>query len=972
MSVQDTSAGNVTGPSSDLLRQIFERNQAAQLLVDPQSGRILEANPAACQFYGRPHRELTALRLTDINTLSSEQVEEAMALAAAGKRSHFRFRHPLPSGETRDVEVHAGPVELGGQRLLFSIVYDITSQLRAEDALLKQAHAFGAAIDGMAILGPDETYVYLNEAHARIYGYDGISELLGRNWRVLYAEAELRRFEAEVLPTLWAAGRWRGEAVGRRRDGHTFPQDLSLSVLEGGGMVCIVRDITERKRAEKLESALYRIAETTSTVQDMGAFYAAIHGIVGELMNAQNFYIALYDDHSRTVSFPYFVDEVDPPPEPRGLGKGLTEYILKTGAPLLAIPATFDRLVAAGQIEQVGANSLDWLGVPLKRGDKTFGVLVVQTYQESVRFTETERDILTFVSQHVASALDRKRAADALRESEARFRTLAETAPCAIFIYQGEEFRYANAAAATVCGYSREELQRMSLGEILHPDFRDAVREWGLARQRGEAVSPHSEFKIVRNDGQERWLDFSSSFIEFRGEAAALGTAFDITERKRAEEQITMLAYHDALTGLPNRLLFNDRLSLAVAQAHRQKQKLAVLFLDLDRFKIINDSLGHNVGDRMLEEIALRLLGCLREADTVARLGGDEFILLLPGIQRPVEVARLAEKILQALREPKVVNGHELFVTASMGIALYPEDGHDAETLIQNADTAMYRAKEQGRNHYQLYTPAMNTRARERLALENSLRKALAQGELRVHYQPLLDLASGRIYGVEALLRWEHPDSRTMVPAADFISLAELTGLIVPIGPFVLQTACAQARAWQKQGHPDLRVSVNLSARQFQQPDLVSQVTTALRETGLDPRSLDLEITESIFMQNADGTVQTLQQLKQLGVRISIDDFGIGYSSLSFLKRLPIDALKIDRSFVRNLPNDLDDAAIAAAVISLAHTLHLQVVAEGVETVEQRAFLTARGCDRMQGHLFSHPVAAAECEEFLARERASQ
>jgi diguanylate cyclase (GGDEF)-like protein/PAS domain S-box-containing protein len=602
----------------------------------------------------------------------------------------------------------------------------------------------------------------------------------------------------------------------------------------------------------------------------------------------------------------------------------------------------------------------------LKEGDRTFGVLVVQSYTESMRFSDGDKDLLTFVSQHVASAIDRKRSADALRESETKFRTLADTAPCAIFIYQGHELKYANAAAASIWGDDREALVASNLWDTVAPEFQDRVRERVLSRGWGEVS--RCEFKIVRKDGERRWVDFTSGPIEYGGQPAALGTAFDITERKWAEDQIKDIAYHDALTGLPNRLLFNDRLSMALAQAHRHNQRLAVLFLDLDRFKVINDSLGHTLGDRLLQAVGERLVFSVREGDTVARLGGDEFTLLLPGAGRPLDLAKFAEKVLEALKQPFGLEGHELFVTASMGISLYPEDGIDPETLVKNADTAMYRAKDQGRDNYQLYTAAMNATALERLGMENALRKALIQGELEIYYQPLLDLASGTVYGVEALLRWRHPERGLILPA-EFIPLAEITGLIVPMGPWILKTACAQAKKWQDAGHPQLCLSVNLSARQFQQPDLVELVTRVLDETGLPPRSLELEITESNAMQNAETTTQTLRALKALGVRLSIDDFGIGYSSLSYLKRLPIDTLKIDQSFVRDMTTDADDAAIVTAVIAMAQTLKLAVVAEGVEVEEQLAFLAARRCDRMQGFLFSRPLPAEDCEKLLVRQR---
>ena len=348
--------------------------------------------------------------------------------------------------------------------------------------------------------------------------------------------------------------------------------------------------------------------------------------------------------------------------------------------------------------------SIDWLGVPLKHGAKAFGVLVVQSYTESVRYTDSDRELLTFVSQHVATALERTRAAEALRESENRFRTLAETAPCGIFIYQGECFRYVNAAAAAISGYSREDLVGKTMWDLVHPESRDLVRERGLARQRGEAVTSRYEFRIVRRDREERWVDFSAATLTYEGAPAAIGIAIDVTERRQAEERIRDLAYHDPLTGLPNRMLFADRLEVALAQAHRQGQRLALLFLDVDRFKAVNDALGHAFGDLLLRGIAERLRALVREGDTVARLSGDEFVLLLPGVGRGNDAARVAEKILEALREPFLLDGRELAVSASVGSAVYPEDCCDAEALLHAADQAMYRAKQAGRDNYQAWS----------------------------------------------------------------------------------------------------------------------------------------------------------------------------------------------------------------------------------------------------------------------------
>ncbi len=837
--------------------------------------------------------------------------------------------------------------------------------LTAEEVLRHQSLAFYASMDGMAILDADGHYVFLNDAHARIYGYDP-TELVGKPWTLLYAASERQRFESEILPRLFKEGRWRGEAEGLRRDGSLFPQEISLTAIAGRGLVCVVRDISERRRSERLQSALFRIAEATDSVEEMASLYAAIHAIVGEFMYARNLYIALYDAESATLSFPYVVEEVeDDSPNERPPGRGLTEYILRTGEPLLAPPDVFERLIAAGEVEPIGEPSVDWLGVPLKRGETTFGVLAVQSYTEAIRYAESDLELLTFVSRHVAAAIDRRRAADKLRESEEKFRTLADTAPAAIFIYQGDSFRYANEATAAISGYTREEFLKLpSFWAIVHPDSAEDVQRRGLARQRGEKVPSRYEVKIVRRDGEERWLDYSAGVIEYGGRPAVMGTAFDVTERKRAEAQITSLAYHDTLTGLPNRLLFADRLTLAVAQAHRRGRRLGVLFLDVDRFKLINDSLGHSVGDRLLKALARRLAGTIRDEDTVARLGGDEFILLLPDASEAADVVTVAEKILESVRKPVRIDESELFVTASIGISLYPDDGTDPEALVKNADTAMYRAKEQGRDSVSVYAAAMNATAVERLEMENAFRKALVRDELVIYYQPILDLASGRPLGVEALLRWRRPEAGIVSPL-DFIPMAEATGLILPVGPWLFRTACAQVKRWQQRIDPTLRLAVNLSARQFQQPELGAQVLEAAKATDFPLACLDLEITESYAMQNADSTIHTLRDLKGLGVGISIDDFGIGYSSLSYLKRFPIDTLKIDRSFVRDIASDPDDAAIVTAVIAMAHSLKLKVVAEGVETDAQRAFLLGCGCDRVQGFLFAPPLPAEECEKLL-------
>ncbi|HOB45865.1 MAG TPA: EAL domain-containing protein [Zoogloea sp.] len=438
----------------------------------------------------------------------------------------------------------------------------------------------------------------------------------------------------------------------------------------------------------------------------------------------------------------------------------------------------------------------------------------------------------------------------------------------------------------------------------------------------------------------------------------------DITERKASEARIAFLAQHDPLTGLPNRTLLHDRLEQALAHAARHGKRIALMFLDLDRFKTINDSLGHMMGDRLLQGVAQRLTHCIRETDTVSRQGGDEFLIVLTDIETPDDAARVAEKILARLGPTFEIDNQQLGTSFSIGIALYPEDGDNVETLMKNADTAMYHAKESGRNTYRFFDEVMNINALERLHLENGLRRALEQNEFTLHYQPQVDLASGRIIGVEALLRWFSGVMGGVSPAR-FIPLAEECGLIVPIGEWVMQTACRQARAWQDQGFPPMPVAVNLSAMQFRRTDIVATVAQALTDSGLDGTWLELELTESLLMQSGPDVEAILGRLKALGVRLSIDDFGTGYSSLAYLKRFPVDRLKIDQSFVRDIAEDPDDAAIVRAVIQLGHSLRLEVIAEGTETPEQMDFLRNEGCSAAQGYLFSPPLPADAVTELL-------
>jgi diguanylate cyclase (GGDEF)-like protein/PAS domain S-box-containing protein len=724
-----------------------------------------------------------------------------------------------------------------------------------------------------------------------------------------------------------------------------------------------VEELATGIRGDRLHAALDHLR----AIDSLETFLAGIHTLLGHLMPARNFSVVVQDHATRRPEYVYFVDEAEAlPPSFQG-GRSLAEFVLRNPRPRLIRAADeFNVLVASGEVAPIEAPLTAWMAAPLETGGPAFGALIVQSYAAEARFGADDLDLLALVARSVAEVLDRRRAAAELRESELRFRTLAETAPCAIVILQAGRIRYVNEAALALTGHSREHFKQRSLLDIVHPEFREVVRERVQARLDGKTVPTRYEIKIVRKDGGERWLDFSTSLTSFHDRPAILGVAFDITERKATEVKVHDLAYHDPLTGLPNRLLLQQWLTTAIADGRRRGRKVGVLFLDLDHFKDVNDSLGHGLGDELLRQVAQRLRGALRENERIARLGGDEFVIVLTGLEGPEQAATAGSRVLDMVKQTVSIGGREIFVRASMGIAVYPDDGMDAETLLQNADAALYRAKESGRDNYRLYTRALHDAALERLSVEGELRGAIGRGELVLHYQPIFDLRRRRLSGVEALVRWRHP-KRGLLSPVDFLPVAEKSNLIVAVGAWILKASCARLRSWQAIIQPDLTLAVNIAPRHFQLPDFVPQIECLLRYCEIDGRTLELEITEGQVMADPASSVRTLSALKDLGTKISIDDFGTGYSSLSYLKDLPIDTLKIDRSFVRDVASASGDAAIASAIVALGHKLRLSVVAEGVETPEQQTFLEAEGCDRIQGFLYCRPLPAEECQAFMLR-----
>ena len=556
-------------------------------------------------------------------------------------------------------------------------------------------------------------------------------------------------------------------------------------------------------------------------------------------------------------------------------------------------------------------------------------------------------------------------ALDEVRDSKAHIRLLLDSTSEAIFGANTQGIcTFANPACLRMLGYGNEsDLVGKGIHDLIHHTYPDG-RPYPLAdcavRRATEAGEAHHCNNEVhwRADGTSFPVEYWSRPMYKDGELIGSVVAFnDISQRKQTEEALHQLAYFDSLTSLPNRQLFNDRLHHALSDAKRRNRLVAMMLLDLDRFKVVNDTMGHEAGDILLREIADRLKHSIRANDTVSRLGGDEFALIFTDVEESRHIAQLAQKILSQFSTPIMIDGREVFSGASIGIALYPSDTEDADELLKFADSAMYHAKELGRNNYQFYSHEMTASAHERLQMETDLRRAIDQNEFLLHCQPLVNSMNGTPTGMEALIRWRDPAGK-LIPPLQFIPLAEDTGLIVPIGKWVLETACAQLKAWHAAGHTQLTMSVNVAARQFRDASFIEMVRNAIQSAGIPPQSLELEITESILLENSDDTLHTLNTLKSMGISLAIDDFGTGYSSLSYLKRFPIDRVKIDRSFVRDLASDNNDLAIVRAIIALAQAMRLSVIAEGVETKEQLALLHREDCHDYQGYYFARPMDA--------------
>jgi len=642
-------------------------------------------------------------------------------------------------------------------------------------------------------------------------------------------------------------------------------------------------------------------------------------------------------------------------------GKGIDAVLLELSLPDGQGIVTFDKVFAAAPevpILILGGNASEALAMEA----------VGHGAQDHLPLNHLDSYSLT---RALRNAIERKAIEDALYdEKERALVTLNSIGDAVLCTDVSGNITYLNFVAETMTGWRREEATGKPLAEvfrIIDGTSRKSARDpMEMAVEQNRTVGLTVNCVLIRRDGFESAIEDSAAPIHDRAGlvTGAVIVFHDVSAARAMSLQMTHAAQHDVVTNLPNRLLLNDRITQAIALARRQKKTIAVIFLDLDRFKYINDSLGHATGDQLIQSVAKRLLACVRASDTISRQGGDEFAILLSEIATPEDAAKCATHILLSLSEPHSIGGQDLRIVGSIGISVYPEDGEDAETLIKNADTAMYHAKECGRNNFQFFKLEMNLKAVERQTLEGSLRCALERKEFLLHYQPKVNLNTGEITGVEALIRWQQPD-RGLLQPSQFVSIAEDCGVIVQIGRWVLREACRQARAWQEAGLPPLPMAVNVSAVEFSDNGFVAGVRAVLSETGLESRYLELELTESVLMEDAESMAAVLQELKAMGVHLAVDDFGTRYSSLSYLRRFPFDALKIDQSFVNQISSDPDESAMVSAIINMGKSLKHIVIAEGIETQQQRAYLRAHCCAEGQGFLFSPPLPATEFAHLL-------
>ncbi len=894
------------------------------------AGRFVGWNRTFLEVFGLAPADMANVRPLDLVAPDHlERVRQAIATILDGEPVTMELDLLAAEGGHRTFFGTGLPIEHDGRRHVAGLIVDISERKRAEEALRMYERLVSCMPDHLSVLDRDYRYLAVNDSYLRhhglareaIVGHD-VSELLGRTLFDARIKEKLDRCLA-------------GERV-HYSDWFDFPvagrrfMDVTYTPYHDNdgriaGVIVASRDITDLEVAHQ---ALMETETRHRVLMDQAADAFFITDLDGRILDA----------NQRACDT---------------LGYTRTE-LLRLG--VLDVEQDFDPDQAKSLWAALQPGQMITLQGHHRRKNGT-------VFPVEIRVSGIELNGQRIMAALARDCSERVQAEEKLRQAAVVF----ENAQEGIMVTDRDARILAvNQAFCEITGYDVDEV----LGGT-PAKFKSGRHDAEFYRAMWDALIRtgrwQGEVWDRRKDGQvyPKWLSISA-VRDASGQTARYVSLFaDITHLKESEARLEHLAHFDPLTELPNRLLFNSRLEHALEQARRHGQRVAVLFLDLDRFKTVNDSLGHPAGDELLIAVARRIRGRLREEDTVARLGGDEFVILLERLEDAQTAAVVAQDVLKVLTAPVMLGGgHEVFIGGSIGISLYPDDADEATRLVSSADAALYQAKEQGRNTYCFYTEGLTAAANEHLALETRLRRALERGEFVLHYQPLVDTRGGQPVGVEALVRWQ-PPGEAQVPPVKFIPIAEETGLIVPLGEWILRTACAQARAWIDAGLPPLTMAVNLSGRQFQSEDMVALVGAVLEQTGLPARFLELELTESIVMEQAEQAIATLDALKALGVRLAIDDFGTGYSSLAYLKRFPIDKLKIDRSFVQGLADDADDREIAATIIAMARSLSLDVLAEGVESEQQLAILRQLDCDQYQGYLFAQPMPADELERLL-------
>lgn len=909
------------------------------------SGRITYANATAMDLLGKGSslegRSILDFIATDEHKAFIPAFKKCQA--NAGSPTEFAKLKLHPGGRKQSrLKVHfvsATMMGMGDRENAIALVLKDTHEQMASLAQLRSSEArfsriFHSSPDAILIVRQSDTLIIdFNASFTRLLGYSREDAIGCMELDLdLFADPDERQSIVRQLERSREATDL--ETQLRTKEGAVVKVEISLRYVEIDGelcTLCIGRDITERLAAE---AALRASEEKFEQV-----FRRSPDGIV--ILRQRD--LTIYDiNDSFLMAAQYERDEL--------VGRSIYE--------LNVFEDDNDLSTATEQLSQHGFFQNREMAFHSKNGFKV-QALISATYIEI-----NDEPCVLCIAKNVN---DLREAEERLRESEQRFRSAFENSPIGIVLIdlKGTIFQ-ANNFAAEVLGYEQNPLAGTHISRLVPPEDRAQLKETFARLSSGQDETVRTECRMLREDELELWTNFHVVVQRDAQGAPAylIGQIADITEMKSSQSRMERMAFYDTLTNLANRRLFYDRLGQAVDHAQRSRHLSALLYLDLDQFKRVNDTLGHEVGDVLLQEVSTRLTSCVRQEDTVARLGGDEFTVLLFDIKTPSDASLVADKILNSLRQPLNISGHQLVVTTSIGITIVPQDGTDPNSLMKNADLAMYRAKEHGRNTYHFYSEEMNTNAIKRLRTEYELRRALERNEFALHYQPKVRLSDQQIVGVECLIRWEHPERGLLAPY-EFIEVAEETGAIVDMGNWIIEEACRTGRELSEQAKRNIQIAVNISPRQFRDPNLVATIRRNLRESGLNPSTLELEITETMLMGDVEAATTTVRQLHELGVRMAIDDFGTGYSSLNYLKKFPINTVKVDRSFIMDIPESADDKAITSAVIAMAHRLNMEVVAEGVETQQQLDFLVEHDCEYAQGYLFAKPLSLSNLRPMI-------